>query len=171
MKTSFVPLLVLSLLGTVTFSRAGFDPERYKSVEVRELQLEVAEYKNKRVVFHGRFTGIQTTFPKHVERSGFKQDKHVRIETELSNVAVMAKKDDELTELLKELKRGDPLVIYGKIREFRIPSGRGSKLSKYYLDLEHVERDAAANPLDPAGKTGKPLPPGRRRPPLRRKRR
>jgi len=171
MKTFFALLLVLSLLGTVPLSHAGFDPERYKSVEVRELQLEVAEYKNKRVVFHGRFTGIQTTFPKHVERSGFKQDKHVRIETELPNVAVMAKKDDELTDLLKELKRGDPLVIYGKIREFKIPSGRRTALAKYYLDLEHIERDAAADPLDRADKAAKPLPPRRRKPPPRKKRR
>jgi hypothetical protein len=151
-------------------SFAKFSADRYKTVDVRELQLNTEEYKNKRVTFQSQFVGVETSFPKHVVQSGFKQDRDICILTRLGTVLVMARKDDEITELLKTLKRGDTLVVYGKIREFKSPANREMVRAKYYLDLEHIEKGPEGAAAVGGEGEEKPLPdkPGvRSRRPLR----
>jgi hypothetical protein len=119
-------------------SAATFKPEKYAEVALANIKATPEEYKNKRIFIVTSYRAYRTTFPAYVERSGFKPGKYYYLRVVPESLPVMAKKDDELNEIIPTLGKGRSVKIYGKIKKFSATPHQ-KVLPRYYLELEKLE--------------------------------
>jgi len=130
-----------------------FKPEQYKEVQLKALETQPEEYKNKKVCYTSRFQKAMTTFPAYAERNGIKVGKYFWLLIPPLRLPVVVKKSDEVNALVLALKAGMEVKVYGKVRKFSVPPER-AMLPRYYLDLIHLEVVALGGDAEKGGDKG-----------------
>lgn len=121
---------------------AAFKTDAYPETELAKLKASPEEYKNKKVCYTSVYVGYYTTFRLYVERSGFKAGKYFWLRVVPLELPVMAKKDDEINELVSSLDTGAKIrakvKVYGRVKQFTYED-RARTGPHYYLELDKIE--------------------------------
>jgi hypothetical protein len=152
----------LSFSAFSVFARPPFKPEQYAEVQLKALQTQPEEYKNKKICYVSKFQKAMTTFPAYAERNGIKAGKYFWLLIPPLSFPVVVKKSDDMNALVMALKSGSSVKVYGKVRKFTIAPGR-TMLPRYYLDLVQIEVLSQPDASSDDG-AKKPVRPPRRRP-------
>jgi len=116
----------------------AFKAEQYTEVEIKALQTQPEEYKNKKICYTSRYGKAMVTFPSYAERNGIKAGKYFWLLIQPATLPVVAKKNDDMNALIMALKSGAKVKVYGKVRKFKVPPN-AKMLPRYYLDLAHID--------------------------------
>ena len=142
-------VVAMAVFCSLAVKAAGRDFSTYKEVEVKSLKIAPEDHLNKSVKFTTRSVEYITTFLPYMDRSGFKAGKDFWLKVVPRNFPVIGeKKDKEYGELAQELKHGDAIILYGKVKKFISPPGE-TLFPHYYFDVEKIERleDKASDAL------------------------
>lgn len=129
-----------ALIATVQPATAASDAAlaKYKEADFADLKIAPEKHKNERIWFVEAFRSYFTTFPPYVEKSGFKGGRYIGVEFGTFQVPALAKKTDEVIEAVKDLKLGDRVKVYGRMKKFtRKP--KNTVFPRYYLKLDKIE--------------------------------
>ena len=146
----FFACLLLSLVALQAVIAA--DPE-YTEVTVEQLKVAPEKYEHEYIVYEGPFLNTHSTFLPYMEKSGFRSTKYVWLVIGPSQVPVLARKTDTIVEQAAQLKRGQMVRVYGRIREFKADP-KQTIHPHFYVSVDKLE------PLE----TRQPVPGPSRRP-------
>ena len=127
-----VTLLVLVLAAPFALAR------NYREVDFRTLRVEPESYRNHYVTYEAAYFGFSITFLPYMEQSGFKPDKHIIVLVGRLSLPVITKKTDEIKELLKGIKNGTMVRVYGKVRQFKARPLQ-TLYPGYYVELRELK--------------------------------
>ncbi len=111
--------------------------DSFTKITLNQVSIAPEDYKNKKVTYTGTFRKFSTTFLAYMEKSGFKPDKHFMLLIGDKKVPVIAKKNKELTTFMATIKKGDSMIVYGRIKKFRVKPQKTIR-PHYYLELHHI---------------------------------
>jgi hypothetical protein len=126
----------------------------YKEANLNVIVADPKDYNNDKVQYTARYGNFTTNLPAYLEKNGFKSDKYYLITAGSLKLPIIAKKTDELKELLSTVRGGATVRVYGKIKDFRHESN-ARMLPTYYLELKHMDAVQEAAPATVAPGKGK----------------
>lgn len=130
--------LVFIFLLTCPANAETFKPENYTEVDKEKIKAMPEEYKNKKIWYESIYFGYEITFPRYVEKSGFKAGKDFCLLVRPVILPVMAEKTKEMNDLVPTLKRGTKVKVYGRMKKF-MSEPEKTVLPHYYLELDKME--------------------------------
>ena len=110
----------------------------YTEVTHKQLEIDAKSYKNKYVQYESTYVRVSSTFLPYIEKSGYRTDRHIWITIGGNHVPVMAKRTDELIAFLAELKAGQNVKVYGKVKEFQHEPGN-TMFPRYHVYADKIE--------------------------------
>ncbi|MFC1497955.1 hypothetical protein ACFLS1_05720 [Verrucomicrobiota bacterium] len=142
--------IIMLVLLTYVCSAAEKKPEHEK-VTFNALKISAESYNNKKVVYTSPFINVVTSRQIIMEKVRLSPKKYMWLEIGGSAVPVIVKKSDEMTKFVTNLKKGDVLRVYGKVKKFR-GTYMQSLLSHYYIEVENIEETGETVEIKPEAK-------------------
>ena len=130
--------MFLLVLCSISARPAEFNPETYTETEATVVKATPEELKNKKICFTTSFIRYLTAFPTYIESSGFKPSKYYLIEVLPHNFPIMAKKDQEISDILIKIAPKTQAKVYGKVKKYKIEP-KAKILPRYFLELDKLE--------------------------------
>ncbi len=139
-KSLFIVWVLIVFQSMASPSTGEIDQKKadlFTKITINQVSITPEDYQNKKVTYKGTFRKFSTTFLAYMEKSGFRPNKHFMLLIGDKKVPVIAKKNSSLTSFMASLKRGDILIVYGRIKKFSTKP-RKTIRPHYYLELSHL---------------------------------
>lgn len=128
-------MLPVVLVGAINTSK-------YKLIDNTAIRNTPQTYYRKYIQLKTKFIATSPSMPYFIERT-FSSKKYYMLIIVPSTFRVIAKRKKEFDEVIAPLKKGTPLILYGKVKKYSTKRHyRG--MSQYYLDLDKIEIDKDA---------------------------
>lgn len=120
------------------------EPAKYKEMDPNVLKVAPEDHVNKGVLVRTQYKDVQITFFPYMENSGFKAGKHFWMVANPDNLPFLGeKRDKDVFGVVEGLRKGDEIVVSGKLKRFTSKPGN-TKRPYYYLLVESVGRSTGA---------------------------
>ncbi|MFH0879722.1 MAG: hypothetical protein V2A34_08415 [Lentisphaerota bacterium] len=126
-------LLALAMAGVLAQAE-----ETLKDINFKEVLVAPESFKNDLVAYSANYLNFSTTFFPYMDKSGFSSTKHLMLAIGDPRLPVIAKKTDEVSSLVANLKPGALVRVTGKVKKFS-SEPKDTMMPIFYVELKSLQ--------------------------------